>query len=146
MFFLPNAIFYGHPDFGVGMYIWKSMIPTTLGNIIGGGFFVATMYWYLYLTGLGSDEVRFDLGNLDAAMEAGGPMGRARPKQLSQSESDSKVSGGDVIEGKEPPVGTDVHQVPSTTTHMSSAIGQELNAETYAKPKSEAQIDGSEKV
>ena len=142
MYFLPNAIFYGHPDFGVGMYIWKSMIPTALGNIVGGGFFVATLYWYLYLTGLGSEEVRFDLGNLDTAMEVGGPMGRARPKQLSPSSSEGKV-----LEGQEPSdIPSDVLQVPSTTTHMASAIGQELNAETYAKPKTGVSSQESEKV
>ena len=26
-YFIPIAIFYGHPDIGVGLYIWKSMIP-----------------------------------------------------------------------------------------------------------------------
>ena len=140
MYFLPTAIFYGHPDFGVGMYIWKSMIPTAIGNIVGGGFFVATMYWYLYLTGLGSEEVRFDLGNLDTAMEAGGPMGRASSKQLSPSSSDTE---GKVLEGREP---VDVHHIPSTTTHMSSAIGQELSAEKYAKPKAEVLAENKEKV
>jgi formate/nitrite transporter FocA (FNT family) len=47
MFFIPIAIFVGAPDISVGYYIWKSMIPTTIGNIVGGGFFVATAYWYL---------------------------------------------------------------------------------------------------
>ena len=27
------------------------MIPALLGNIVGGGLMVATMYWYLNLTG-----------------------------------------------------------------------------------------------
>lgn len=27
------------------------MIPALLGNIIGGGVFVATVYWYLFITG-----------------------------------------------------------------------------------------------
>lgn len=34
------------------------MIPALLGNIIGGGFFVATLYWYLHLQGHG--EVSID--------------------------------------------------------------------------------------
>ena len=120
------------------------MIPTTLGNIIGGGFFVATMYWYLYLTGLGSDEVRFDLGNLDTAMEVGGPMGRAQSKRFSPSSSET---GAKDLEGQKPLENSaNVLQVPSTTTHMISAIGQELNADTYAKPKAEIQSQGEEKV
>ncbi|KAF1820201.1 Formate/nitrite transporter [Dissoconium aciculare CBS 342.82] len=51
MFFIPIAIFVGDPSISIGFYIWKSMIPTLIGNIIGGGFFVGAAYWYLYLTG-----------------------------------------------------------------------------------------------
>ena len=47
MYFIPNAIFYGSPDISVGFYIWHSMIPACLGNILGGGLFVATVFWYL---------------------------------------------------------------------------------------------------
>ena len=32
-----------------GGFIIKNLVPVTLGNIIGGGFFVATFYWYVYL-------------------------------------------------------------------------------------------------
>jgi formate/nitrite transporter FocA (FNT family) len=44
MFLIPIGIFNGAP-FGVGYYIWKSMIPAFLGNTIGGGFFVGVVYW-----------------------------------------------------------------------------------------------------
>jgi formate/nitrite transporter FocA (FNT family) len=27
----------------------KNLIPVTLGNIVGGGFFVATLYWFAYV-------------------------------------------------------------------------------------------------
>lgn len=47
MFFIPQAIFVGSPTISVSYYIWKSMIPTLLGNIVGGGLCVATLYWYL---------------------------------------------------------------------------------------------------
>jgi hypothetical protein len=47
MFFIPIAIFVGDPSISIGFYIWKSMIPTLIGNIIGGGFFVGAAYWYL---------------------------------------------------------------------------------------------------
>jgi len=34
-----------------GGFIWKNLLPVTLGNIIGGAFFVATLYWMVYLRG-----------------------------------------------------------------------------------------------
>ena len=30
-------------------FLVRNLLPVTLGNIIGGGFFVATLYWYVYL-------------------------------------------------------------------------------------------------
>ena len=72
--FIPIGIWNG-ALFGVAYYIWKSLIPTTLGNMAGGGLFFGAIYWYLYLTG-GEVEVSFDPGGLASAMEAGGPMGR----------------------------------------------------------------------
>jgi formate/nitrite transporter FocA (FNT family) len=50
MFYIPLGIFLGAPKVTVGMYIWKSMLPSALGNVLGGGLFVGTLYWYLYLT------------------------------------------------------------------------------------------------
>lgn len=47
MFFIPAAIWQGAPGLSVGYYIWKSMIPALIGNIVGGGLFVGVMYWYL---------------------------------------------------------------------------------------------------
>lgn len=32
-----------------GGFLIRNLIPVTLGNVIGGGFFVATLYWYVYL-------------------------------------------------------------------------------------------------
>ena len=32
-----------------GGFIARNLIPVTLGNIIGGAFFVATLYWVVYL-------------------------------------------------------------------------------------------------
>lgn len=34
-----------------GGFIARNLIPVTLGNIIGGAFFVATLYWAVYLKG-----------------------------------------------------------------------------------------------
>lgn len=47
MFFIPTAIFYG-ADITWGQFIINNLIPVTIGNIIGGGLFVGTAYWYLY--------------------------------------------------------------------------------------------------
>lgn len=58
MFLIPNAIFQGSPTITVGLYIWKGIIPALLGNIIGGGFFVGCLYYYLHLQG--HDEVAID--------------------------------------------------------------------------------------
>ncbi|CAF1356783.1 unnamed protein product [Adineta ricciae] len=36
-------------NLSIGKYILRVLLPVTLGNIIGGGFFVGFLYWYLYL-------------------------------------------------------------------------------------------------
>jgi len=30
-------------------FLGNNLLPVTLGNIIGGAFFVGTLYWYIYL-------------------------------------------------------------------------------------------------
>jgi formate transporter len=44
MYFIPAGIFH---DYGVtwGEFLWKNLVPVTLGNIVGGGFFVGCAYW-----------------------------------------------------------------------------------------------------
>lgn len=126
MFFIPNAIWYGHPDIGVGLYIWKSLIPTTIGNIIGGGLFVGAAYWYLYMTGEGAVEVDFNLDSLDTAMEVGGPMGRISRKKGSDHNN------GAVIEGKDPILTPQQSiNLPHSGSQMTSALGKELSGEKY---------------
>lgn len=53
MFFVPNAIFHGSPTISTSFYIWKSLIPALIGNIIGGALFVGMAYWYIHTTGEG---------------------------------------------------------------------------------------------
>ena len=98
------------------------MIPTTLGNIIGGGLFVGVAYWYLYLTGEGDVEVDFNTGGIGLAMEAGGPMGRT-------SQNDKNV-----IEGQDP-IEEKVSHLPHSGGNMTSGISRELSADKYAKRK-----------
>ena len=40
-------MFYG-TSFGVGEFFYKSIIPVTLGNIVGGAGFCALPLWFLY--------------------------------------------------------------------------------------------------
>lgn len=46
-FLIPIGMFYG-TNFGVGKMIWASVIPVTLGNIVGGAFFCGFVFWILY--------------------------------------------------------------------------------------------------
>ncbi|KAK9465941.1 Formate/nitrite transporter-domain-containing protein [Lipomyces arxii] len=48
MFLVPMGMINGSP-ISVGLFIWKSLILSTLGNMVGGGFFVGALYWYLYI-------------------------------------------------------------------------------------------------
>lgn len=87
MFYIPMAIFLGHPKITVGFYIWKSMIPAALGNIIGGGLFCATVYWYLFLTGTGG-PVTIDGENFDIMAQ---PLTHEHDLEGGRSPSDSAV-------------------------------------------------------
>ena len=140
MYFIPVAIFYGHPDIGVGLYIWKSMIPAALGNIVGGGLFVGGIYWYLYLTGEGSDDITFNIGGLDTAMEVGGPMGPSRRRSVPDSASSEKEKKSKMMNGKKAEEGHPDHVVslPSPDQTMSSGLGRELSAEKYTNRKGAA--------
>ncbi|KAK9234781.1 Formate/nitrite transporter-domain-containing protein [Lipomyces kononenkoae] len=62
MFLVPIGMINGAP-ISVGLFIWKSLILSTVGNMVGGGFFVALVYWYLYVfpTDVAKDEI--DMGN-----------------------------------------------------------------------------------
>ena len=90
-------------------------------------------------------SIRFDLGKLDTAMEAGGPMGRYRTKSSPASGHTSDENR--VLDGQDPE-GTPNHltSVPSTGMPMGSGIGHELRADIYAKPKAEVLSNPEEKV
>jgi len=49
MFFIPVGIFIGGVTWS--QFFVNNMIPATIGNIIGGAIFVATLYWWTYLRG-----------------------------------------------------------------------------------------------
>ncbi|KAG9240627.1 Formate/nitrite transporter-domain-containing protein [Calycina marina] len=74
MYFIPLAIWSGSPaPLNTGYYIWKSMIPSLIGNVIGGGFFNGVVYWYLFLHGT-TVPIHFDtmpLGAVFSRQEGG---------------------------------------------------------------------------
>jgi formate/nitrite transporter len=47
MFFIPTSLFLGI-DAGWGKFLYNNLLPVTLGNIVGGGFCVGAIMWYLY--------------------------------------------------------------------------------------------------
>ena len=47
MFFIPAGMMHG-ANVSVGEFLWKNLIPVTLGNIIGGGIIVGIGYTLIY--------------------------------------------------------------------------------------------------
>lgn len=56
MFFVPTANFHGDPAISTTFYIWKSLIPALVGNIVSGALFVGVFFWYL-VSSLQHDQV-----------------------------------------------------------------------------------------
>ena len=56
MFFIPAGLFASYEyhlsrvKLNWGRYLYKNLIPVTLGNICGGAILVGLGYWYIYLT------------------------------------------------------------------------------------------------
>ena len=48
MFFIPAAIF-ATGAVSWGAFLINNLLPVTLGNIVGGGLFVAGIYWWVYV-------------------------------------------------------------------------------------------------
>ncbi|KAF6794568.1 formate nitrite [Colletotrichum musicola] len=46
-FLVPIRMFYG-TNFGVGKFVYQSIIPVTLGNIVGGAGLVGVPLWFMY--------------------------------------------------------------------------------------------------
>jgi formate/nitrite transporter len=64
MYFIPAGIMAAGTEAGAGFAnlsllnwvdMWRNLIPVTLGNIVGGSFFVGLWYWFLYMR-LGKKE------------------------------------------------------------------------------------------
>lgn len=111
MYFIPLAIFLGSPKpLTVGYYIWKSMIPSLLGNIIGGGLFTGVVYWYLFLAG-NDVEIHFDTMPMDHPVCSCQGYGH---------------SNGSVKEGHS-------HMIPSSGNVGMSGLAKDLHGEHFKK-------------
>ncbi|KAK4224778.1 Formate/nitrite transporter-domain-containing protein [Podospora fimiseda] len=106
MFFIPIGIFLGAPGISVGMYIWKGIIPTTLGNMIGGGLFCGVYYWYMYITG--EPEIMLDgtYYQTQTDLESGNLFATRSGTIVEDQGGKSSNSSGDQIHR---------HEVPTTT-------------------------------
>lgn len=45
-------------NLSAGSFLLGNLLPVTLGNIIGGGFFVGAVYWFVYLRRLAVEPIR----------------------------------------------------------------------------------------
>lgn len=109
------------------------MIPTALGNMVGGGLFVGTAYWYLYLTGEDHISVDFNIGSLASTLQAGSGPGRSGPGK-NHKEADGETNG-KTIHGQDP---TAKDLLPHSAGHLMSGIGHELSDDSpYAKTHAE---------
>ncbi|KKY15744.1 putative formate nitrite transporter family [Phaeomoniella chlamydospora] len=94
MTFIPAAIFLGSPDISVGLYIWKGIIPSLIGNIVGGALFVGAYYWYQYLQGMNPlpiDGVAYDTP--PAASNGVINLGGKKAKDVEAGDENATLSG-----------------------------------------------------
>ncbi|KAL6950839.1 hypothetical protein ACO0QE_000121 [Hanseniaspora vineae] len=68
MYLVPMGMMNGAPV-SVGEYIWKLLIPATLGNMVGGTFFGAVIPYYLHLFVVEQDRKKLELPEYDARDE-----------------------------------------------------------------------------
>ncbi|KAK5092102.1 hypothetical protein LTR70_005067 [Exophiala xenobiotica] len=104
-FLVPIGMFYG-TNFGTGKFIYQSVIPVTLGNIIGGSLFGGAAFWYLYGRNEGIDS------------STGQPLNaQQQDKDTKKMEKDRRVNGGDPGRGQ-----TDGFQGPYDRNNMVDAV------------------------
>jgi hypothetical protein len=129
MFFIPTAIFYGAPGITVSFYIWKSLIPTLLGNLVGGAIMVALPYWYLYLF-QEETTIEFDTGGMGTAVnENAGPT------------SGSPLLSRRILHGREVHHSDPALQLPQPGADIRSGVSREMSEEKYGK-KHDGQTNG----
>lgn len=84
----------------VGTYIWKLLIPATLGNIIGGSFFSGVIPYYLHLRVVERDRKQLSLPEFEARDEQpelnmDSRVVRVDPKETAEAEDDSDIDSDD---------------------------------------------------
>ena len=65
MFLIPTGMFNG-ANISVATFIWKNLIPASLGNIVGGTFFSLVIPFYLHLYVVEQDRKQLNLPEYDA--------------------------------------------------------------------------------
>lgn len=65
MYLVPTGMFNG-ANISVGLFIWKNLIPASLGNIVGGMLFSLTIPYYLHLYVVEQDRKLLQLPEYDA--------------------------------------------------------------------------------
>ncbi|CDO96514.1 unnamed protein product [Kluyveromyces dobzhanskii CBS 2104] len=84
----------------VGTYIWKLLIPGTLGNIVGGSFFGAVIPYYLHLRVVERDRKQLSLPEFEARDEQpelnmDSRVVRVDPKETAEVEDDTDMDSDD---------------------------------------------------
>ncbi|KAK4540208.1 hypothetical protein LTR36_009706 [Oleoguttula mirabilis] len=86
-FSVPIGMFYG-TDFDVGRFIYQSVIPVTLGNIVGGVLVAALPFWILYGRG---DAVN---------VQTGQPVGEKKKNEPRLDSDDETLRPGETSPGR----------------------------------------------
>lgn len=81
-FSIPMGMFYGGAEFSVGRFIYQSIIPVTLGNIIGGALLGSVPFWFLY----GRGPV--------VNIQTGQPLGEPKSEKGTESSDETAGDGG----------------------------------------------------
>ncbi|RFU30799.1 hypothetical protein B7463_g5518, partial [Scytalidium lignicola] len=123
MYFIPLGIFLGAPPpLTVKYYIWKSMIPSGLGNIVGGGLFTGALYWYLFLW---NEEVSIHFDNLPIeTTEFGAAPGTSQMKS-------GNATGYEISEGK-----VTHRTIPDSGNMARSGIAKDYHIDHFKKDTS----------
>ncbi|RDW73280.1 hypothetical protein BP6252_07187 [Coleophoma cylindrospora] len=131
MYFIPLGIFLGAPKpLTVGYYIWKSMIPSLLGNIVGGSLFVGVLYWYLFLAGE-DVPIHFDFNPNDiATYQQGGPL------EHTMTATGAGTGYGNEIRAHDKTNKHAMHIIPDSGNRAASGIAKEYNKEQFQKDES----------
>ena len=104
------------------------MIPSFLGNAIGGGLFTGVIYWYLFLAG-NEVEIHFDTMPMDTAVyEQGGPLETQITSTGAGTGYGIEHSNGQEVKGLN-------HSVPDSGNRGVSGLAKELHGKMFKKDK-----------